>query len=33
MEPELLLLRLQERATGPYFQPDESKPHPHILFV
>jgi len=32
MEPEGILPYPQESATGPYLEPDESNPHPHILF-
>jgi hypothetical protein len=33
MEPEILLLCLQEPATSPYLVPDESSLHHHILFL
>jgi len=33
MEPEGSLLCSQEPATGHYPEPDESSPHPQILFL
>jgi hypothetical protein len=33
MKPESLLLCLQEPATGPYPEPDESIPHLPTLFT
>jgi hypothetical protein len=32
MKPEGSLLYSQERATGPWPEPDESNPHPHAIF-
>jgi hypothetical protein len=32
MEPKGSLPYSQETATGPYFEPDESIPHPFTLF-
>jgi hypothetical protein len=33
MEPEILFRSLEEPATGPYAEPDESNPQPHTLFI
>jgi hypothetical protein len=33
MKHEGLLPSSQEPATGPYSEPDKSRPHPHTLFL
>jgi hypothetical protein len=33
MEPEGLIPSSQDTTTGPCLEPDESSPHPHLLFL